>query len=254
MPSLLEALDQMELRLQSLIEGNLARLLPIADNQHHFAHRFIEAFRENIHTNPAGIHSAPHAITLHAAPEVVDFIRKHPALLDELSEQIEVAATDVHIIFSAPPLFQLIANPDLNHDQFQFSFTNDSFRPGTTAILPAAPGAHNQSIPRSSYLILEGSQLFNLSQVVTNIGRKEDNQLAINDRRISRYHAQIRASQGKFVIFDLQSSGGTFLNGQRIHQAVLRSGDVISLAGVLIVFGQEITDDFGKTEEFRPGL
>ncbi len=38
----------------------------------------------------------------------------------------------------------------------------------------------------------------------------------------------------------LESSGGTFINGQRIHQSILYPGDVISLAGVNLIFGQDL--------------
>ena len=65
--------------------------------------------------------------------------------------------------------------------------------------------------------------------------------MVIKDQRISRLHAQIRLVNGKFIIFDLDSSGGTMVNNQKIHQATLHSGDVISLAGVPLIFGQETT-------------
>jgi pSer/pThr/pTyr-binding forkhead associated (FHA) protein len=41
------------------------------------------------------------------------------------------------------------------------------------------------------------------------------------------------------VLFDLNSTGGTFVNGQRTSQTVLYPGDVISLAGVALIFGQD---------------
>jgi pSer/pThr/pTyr-binding forkhead associated (FHA) protein len=40
-------------------------------------------------------------------------------------------------------------------------------------------------------------------------------------------------------LFDLNSTGGTFVNGQRTSQTVLYPGDVISLAGVALIFGQD---------------
>jgi pSer/pThr/pTyr-binding forkhead associated (FHA) protein len=52
-------------------------------------------------------------------------------------------------------------------------------------------------------------------------------------------HAQLRAIRGRYVIFDLGSSGGTFINGVRLGQSTLAPGDVISLAGVNLVFGQD---------------
>lgn len=44
------------------------------------------------------------------------------------------------------------------------------------------------------------------------------------------------------MIFDLDSSGGTFVNEQRIQQCILYPGDVISLAGLPLVFGQDDTN------------
>ncbi len=53
---------------------------------------------------------------------------------------------------------------------------------------------------------------------------------------------ELRAIRGRYVLFDLNSTGGTFVNGQRITQFTLRPGDVISLAGVTIIYGEETTD------------
>jgi pSer/pThr/pTyr-binding forkhead associated (FHA) protein len=74
---------------------------------------------------------------------------------------------------------------------------------------------------------------------VVNIGRRPDNHLVIDDARISRLHAQLRLVRGRYMLFDLESTGGTFINGERIRQHTLRPGDVISLAGVPLVYGQD---------------
>jgi pSer/pThr/pTyr-binding forkhead associated (FHA) protein len=102
--------------------------------------------------------------------------------------------------------------------------------------------------PKDAFLIVDGVRIFPLESAMINIGRREDNQLVIDDPRVSRLHAQLRLVRGQFVIFDLDSTGGTFVNGQRIRQQALRAGDVISLAGVPLVFGQE-TPDPGDTQD-----
>jgi pSer/pThr/pTyr-binding forkhead associated (FHA) protein len=71
----------------------------------------------------------------------------------------------------------------------------------------------------------------------------------IDDARISRTHAQLRVSRGQYVIFDLDSSGGTWVNGKQVRQQVLRPGDVVSLAGVPLVYGQE-SSGLGETQEY----
>jgi len=73
----------------------------------------------------------------------------------------------------------------------------------------------------------------------------------IDDGRISRLHAQLRAVRGRYVIFDLDSRGGTWVNGQRVRQQALAPGDVISLAGVPLVFSQDAPEP-GETQEYVP--
>ncbi len=62
------------------------------------------------------------------------------------------------------------------------------------------------------------------------IGYSHDNDLAIDDPRVSRRHALIERFDGIVQISDCGSEGGTFVNGKRINGgAVLRNGDMISI-------------------------
>ena len=86
---------------------------------------------------------------------------------------------------------------------------------------------------------MEGVRVFPLVKAIINIGRRLENHLIIEDLRVSRSHAQLRAIHGQFVLFDLSSTRGTFVNGQRITQAILYPNDTISLGGVVLTFKQE---------------
>jgi pSer/pThr/pTyr-binding forkhead associated (FHA) protein len=71
---------------------------------------------------------------------------------------------------------------------------------------------------------------FPLEGDVLTIGREASNQIAINDAEISRKHSQLVLQGGKYVLTDLGSTNGTFVNGQRLTgQHVLQPGEVISL-------------------------
>lgn len=60
------------------------------------------------------------------------------------------------------------------------------------------------------------------------LGRQSDNNLQLRDSRISRNHAEIRfAPRNGFVLYDLNSSHGTFVNGHRVEQSPLHHGDLI---------------------------
>jgi hypothetical protein len=53
----------------------------------------------------------------------------------------------------------------------------------------------------------------------TRLGRERDNDLVLTDPRVSRYHAQIELEGGQWIIRDLESANGTFVNGQPIDEA-----------------------------------
>jgi pSer/pThr/pTyr-binding forkhead associated (FHA) protein len=87
---------------------------------------------------------------------------------------------------------------------------------------------------------LEGEQL--------TIGRDSSNGVAINDAEVSRKHARLTFQGGKFVIDDLGSTNGTFVNGQRLAgPVVLKAGDVVSLGEQIVLMYDAINSDAGAT-------
>jgi pSer/pThr/pTyr-binding forkhead associated (FHA) protein len=95
------------------------------------------------------------------------------------------------------------------------------------------------AVPSNTFLIMEGTKAIPLTQSPITIGRSHENLVVLDDPRVSRKHLEIRVIREHFVLFDLNSSGGTFVNGQRVSQGILYSGDVISLAGVTLIFMQD---------------
>lgn len=90
----------------------------------------------------------------------------------------------------------------------------------------------------SAFFIIGGSKLFPIEKKITKIGRSFDNDLILQYPQISRSHAEIRFENGNFEIFDMDSTGGTFVNGIKIWQQVINKGDVITLVNLNLVFGQ----------------
>lgn len=85
------------------------------------------------------------------------------------------------------------------------------------------------------YLIID-SQVYPILAEITTVGRKLSNDIVIKNEMVSRVHAEIRCEHGWYVVYDKQSTGGSFVNNKRVDRCVLFSGDIISLAGVQIMF------------------
>ena len=68
------------------------------------------------------------------------------------------------------------------------------------------------------------------------IGRDPQNDLVLDDRRVSRKHAEVRLRLGRYTLYDLQSTNGTYVNGRRVAERVLDDGDKISIGGLEILF------------------
>lgn len=66
-----------------------------------------------------------------------------------------------------------------------------------------------------------------VDQIPFTVGRHSDNQLVLRDNRASRSHAQILVENGEYVIEDLNSRHGTFVNGTRITRQPLQNSDRI---------------------------
>jgi pSer/pThr/pTyr-binding forkhead associated (FHA) protein len=95
------------------------------------------------------------------------------------------------------------------------------------------------SIPPKAFFVIGGVKFYPLVKTIINIGRRLENDLVIDDPRVSRSHAQLRAIEGNYVLFDLSSTGGTFVNGSRVSQTIIYPNDTISLGGVALIFHQD---------------
>jgi len=72
---------------------------------------------------------------------------------------------------------------------------------------------------------------------VTVIGRSAQTDIPLADDNASRRHCQVRKWAGKFLVEDLQSKNGTFVNGAKISkEQSLNDGDLIAVGDTTIVF------------------
>jgi len=75
-----------------------------------------------------------------------------------------------------------------------------------------------------------GSQkTFSLTSNVTVIGRRQDSDLCVPLKSVSRRHCQLNVNTDTLKIRDLDSHNGTYLNGKRIDKATVKAGDYIKI-------------------------
>jgi hypothetical protein len=98
-----------------------------------------------------------------------------------------------------------------------------------------APQPHHTATPQApmpqAWLTIRlpnsGQETYRIEKPIVNIGRQLSNDIIVEDKRVSRYHAQIKYQpDGQFAIFDLGSTNGITINmTPHMRQHVLRNGD-----------------------------
>ncbi len=103
------------------------------------------------------------------------------------------------------------------------SSTSPSIRPGTVHLKVIRGAADSPKYPLGKE---------------TTIGRAHTNHIVLKEARISRQHAIIRQAGKEFVVEDLQSSNGVFVNGEKVKEHVLSNGDQIQIGDFVMEFHQ----------------
>ncbi|HEX3553891.1 MAG TPA: sigma 54-interacting transcriptional regulator [Thermoanaerobaculia bacterium] len=79
-------------------------------------------------------------------------------------------------------------------------------------------------------------RLFPLGPEGLSVGRLVDNDLQVNDPAVSRRHCLLAPEEGGFLLRDLGSRRGTFVNGQPVQERRLENGDLIAIGDTLLLF------------------
>jgi hypothetical protein len=233
-------LKEIESRLQSLIEVDLLNILPGRKVEDVIVQKLAAAIQLNTTTLEDGSVVAPNLFTLIVHPDGASKWHDQQ-LLAVLLHSITTVTQEAGFRITISPTITIATDEkiSLNDARIVASYRIESMAETNASPLDTGKLEDYSKLPENAFLIVEGVKVFPLKLPVVNIGRRLDNQLIIDDPRVSRNHAQLRAIKGRFVVFDLNSTGGTFVNGQRASQTVLYPGDVISLAGVALIFGQD---------------
>ncbi len=220
--------------MEALVEGTFARLFAGDVHPRDVALHLARAMEDS---TVLGVPATHYVVHLHPA-DAAALLAVTPPLGSVLAGELLRLARETQLTLPAPP--EVVLQADSAQRARTVTVTADPPRPAASQTQTMAPVSvnHGRTPPRA-FLILEGERTITLSLPVVNLGRRFDSDIILDDPRVSRAHAQLRLRFGHYMVYDLGSTGGTFVNGQRVVECVLRPGDVISLGGVPIIYGED---------------
>lgn len=220
--------------MEALIEGTFARLFAGRVHPRDVALRLARALEDSAGD---GAPAVRYTVRLNPA-DAQALLNAHPDLARILAAELLHLARDARLILRQPPEVILLPEPGQAPHTVLVTTENAALTDTATQGMPPAPAVQSP-ILSNAFVILDGERTVALRQAVVSIGRRFDNHIILDDPRVSRAHAQLRLRYGRFVVYDLGSTGGTFVNGRRVEECVLRPGDVVSLGGVTLIYGED---------------
>jgi hypothetical protein len=180
-------------------------------------------------------------ISTHASQVQLDLSR---GLRSGLAECGVLVVRDPHVTLATDPTLgvrQVRVIAWHSRDPLKFSRT-----------MPVQQTGAEPKPPAGAFLIVEGRRHFPLEKSLVRVGRRLDNDLVLEDPHVSRRHAEIQLHGNRYLVVDLQSTVGTIVNGRPIQRHALTPGDVISIAGVQIIYGEDSAGGPGETPPYAP--
>jgi hypothetical protein len=244
-----QTLRLLEMRLQALIEGSTKRIFPAHPIHHELAQQLVEAMHTEIRQADDGNLQAPNLFTIFLPEAQAQAFENQPEIIDELVECLRQAGEETQIHFPAGPVVKIVRNPEPGEEMVQIVAQYSLATEEETSTLDSLAIYPRENPPLQAFLIVGGTQIFPLDGRTVCIGQSETNELVISNPEVSQEHAQLRLVRGQYKIFDLNSAGGTFVNGEKVNEITLSPGDVISLAGTPLVFGCDQNADLERTQK-----
>ena len=213
-------LQQFERRLERLVEGVFAKAFRSGLQPVEVGRRLTREMDLHRTHGVRGL-VAPNSFEIALAPP--DHQRFEPfadTLVRDLGEMARQHARDEGYTFLGPVEITLETDQSLTPGMFLVSGEVREGRGGG---------------PVGSLLLADGTRIALGDEPVT-IGRLPDCDVVLEDRNISRRHAEVRRIPNGFVVVDLDSTNGTRVNGANVKERRLEDGDEITLGSSKIRF------------------
>lgn len=248
----MSALARFEHFVEGIVEGSFARLMHSQLQPVEIAKRLARAM-ESEQTIAAGKTFVPNGYRVALNAEDFRLFESSRASWEqELVEYLAGVARERGLALFGRPIVTLEASAGVSSGQVRVA-TRLVDRPAPAAAgLESGNLGHTQRmdtaavrqaaavVPKAGRLVLATGEragtTFTIDRPMLLIGRAMDNDVVLEEPRVSRYHAEIRLRGNRFHLRDLKSTNGTRVNDEEVTERALSDGDRLSLAGVDLVF------------------
>jgi hypothetical protein len=219
-----------------------------------FATQFANEAIGTARVDSDGREFAPDQFTLSVHPEGLIQIGQLPHDLQMIiTRDFRQALQDAGFLFAREIHFTLATDPTLPQDGVRVIGWHSSNPLDIQGEITQIEEYDTDRPPAGAFLVVEGRRHFPLSAPLIQIGRRLDNDLVIDDPRVSRRHLRLLANRGTYVLRDLNSTAGTYVNGVRVREQSLQPGDVINVATVELIYGEDTGGPPEVTPPYKPG-
>lgn len=248
-----DPLSKLEAQIESLVEGSLSRLVAGHLQAPELAVRLARAMEDSAQPGPRGNRLAPIHYQVKLNPGDYSALHNNlPDLSERLEVELVVFARELGLALSEQPRVMIEPDTGLEPRDIVVVASTGS---GTARTRPMPAVGRASGNATNAFLIVDADRHVPLNRPVVTLGRKLDNSIILDDPRVSRHHAQLRLRYNRWVLYDLGSASGTLVNNHRVDECLLQAGDVISLAGVTLIYAEEdriaAADDTGGTLPLR---
>jgi hypothetical protein len=245
--------ERLEAFASRFIEGWSARLFGAKLQPVQIAKRVIRAMEAH-QTISLSKTFVPNSYVVSLSPsDFTQFEQYRRSLEQDLSEAVLGAARDRNYTLLAFPTVEIERDEDLppgdmrvscalvdaSGDEVSDAKALGAVEAGHTMVLDREKLLREKPrAPKAGITVREGDDRRDivLGSEPLAIGRDPQNDITLDDRRVSRKHAEIRLRLGRYTLYDLQSTNGTYVNGRRVAEVVLADGDRLSIGGVELQF------------------
>jgi hypothetical protein len=250
----MQPLAVVERFLERLLERPTARLFrsPLQPVQ---IQRRIERAMENERRVVNGRTRVPHQYRVHlAAADVAALGPRAGQLATDLADEALAFARGHGYALDAAPTVELVVDRQVTAGEVRVAVDRAERRPAPAAgELLAGPTGEGEDVdldntrafdvrpqPGPAAVLHEerpdgGGRRIVLDGGPVTIGRAPDNDLVLDDQRVSRHHARLQGRRGMLVLTDLESANGSRVNGVAVSEVALGAGDRIEIGTTILV-------------------